>query len=226
MRTRWKATICGVLIGCCVMAASGQAGSGLVINEFMADNTKTLLDQFGKYSDWIELYNGSGSPVVLTNWYLSNDPLIPQQWPFCTNNAVTNIGAGKYLVVFASGKDLSAPSPQMHVNFKLGAGGEYLALVNGTNVVQAYAPTFPPQYPDVSYGIGTGGALMYFSPATPGATNTGGILGVTDDCTFSPPSCLYTSSVLVTATSTTAGAVIRLTSNSAPPTAVSTQYTG
>src|SRR5262249_23010656 len=39
--------------------------------------------------------------------------------------------------------------------FKLDAAGEYLALVqpDGTHVASEFTPLFPPQFPDVSYGL-------------------------------------------------------------------------
>ena len=45
----------------------------------------------------------------------------------------------------------------LHTNFKLSENGEYLALVrsDGTTVVSAYAPSFPPQVGHVS------GTLMW-----------------------------------------------------------------
>ncbi|KKL06942.1 hypothetical protein LCGC14_2590980, partial [marine sediment metagenome] len=43
----------------------------------------------------------------------------------------------------------------MHTNFKLAGAGEYLALVrpDGTTVEQEFAPEFPTQAGDISYGI-------------------------------------------------------------------------
>ncbi|MEI6809085.1 MAG: CotH kinase family protein, partial [bacterium] len=227
MRLKEQAAICVMSLGCCVWPAFGQGGSGLVINEFMADNKLALVDEDGEYKDWIELYNRSVSTIVLTNWYLTDDPLDLHKWAFCTNNAVTNIGAGKYLVVFASSKDRSAPRRQLHTNFKLGASGGYLGLVQGEFIVSEYAPSYPPQDTDVSYGLGPGDVLMYFSPATPGITNTGGSVGIADDPVFVPSSGLFvTSNFVVSVTSSTAGATINYTLDAEVPTALSTQYVG
>ena len=44
----------------------------IVINEFMADNTRTLQDKDGEYSDWIEIYNGGTSAADLAGWYLTD----------------------------------------------------------------------------------------------------------------------------------------------------------
>jgi len=59
-----------------------------------------------------------------------------------------------YLVVFASGKDRRVSGRPLHTSFKLNNTGDYLALVkpDGVTVQSAYAPAFPLQVPDVSYG--------------------------------------------------------------------------
>ncbi|MCP4456195.1 MAG: hypothetical protein GY809_32455 [Planctomycetes bacterium] len=58
------------------------AGTGLVINEFMASNTATLEDpdDAGQWPDWIELYNASDQPVTLNGLYLSDDVNKPTKW--------------------------------------------------------------------------------------------------------------------------------------------------
>jgi hypothetical protein len=67
----------------------------------------------------------------------------------------TNLAAGGYLVVFASGKDRSVAGGELHTNFQLDADGEFLALVrpDGVTVAHAYSPQFPPQRANASYGI-------------------------------------------------------------------------
>src|SRR5439155_21696785 len=48
------------------------------------------------------------------------------------------------------------PGAPLHTNFKLSASGEYLALVqpDGVTIATEFAPAFPPQAPDVSFGFG------------------------------------------------------------------------
>jgi len=75
-----------------------RSGSGdVVINEFMADNNSTLEDSYGRFSDWIELYNASTGAVSLAGWSLTVDAANLHQWVF---PAVT-LPAGGYRVVFA-----------------------------------------------------------------------------------------------------------------------------
>lgn len=123
------------------------------ISEFMASNDNTLLDQDGQSSDWIEIANPSLLPVSLNGYYLTDNPQELAKWQFPD----VQIPAGGYLVVFASQKDRAIAGSELHTNFSLDAGdGEYLALVapDGQTVVSQYAPAFPRQLTDVSYGIG------------------------------------------------------------------------
>lgn len=149
------------------------AQSNVVISEFMADNSSTLADEDGAYSDWIELFNSSTGTVDLSGWYLTDATTNLVEWSF----PAVFIAPKDFLIVFASSKDRRVPGSPLHTNFKLGAGGEYLALVksDGTTVVSEFSPLFPEQYKDISYGIGqeiitnslllTGAAAKYFIPA-------------------------------------------------------------
>jgi hypothetical protein len=57
-------------------------GRGLVINELMASNKKTLQDpnEPGQYPDWFELFNASDQTVSLNGLFLTNDMNNPTLW--------------------------------------------------------------------------------------------------------------------------------------------------
>jgi len=137
----------------------------LVISEFLAFNQLATIDDFGtpdpnlrtddqgRYSDWIEIHNPTATPVDLTGWYLTDDAEDLTKWAFPD----TEIGADQYLVVFASGDDRDDPLDELHTNFRIDGDGEYLALIgpDGSGGIQtsyAYAPEFPQQYTNISYG--------------------------------------------------------------------------
>jgi hypothetical protein len=152
-------------------------GPGPGLTEFLARNDDGLQDEDGDRPDWIEVYNVPGAGAVdLGGWALTDDDGDLAKWTF---EPGTTLPAGGFLVVFASDKDRRAPGGTLHTNFKLSGGGEYLALVNpaGT-VVTEYAPEYPPQSEDVSYGlpflpqpIDLG---RLFTAPTPGAPNAAG----------------------------------------------------
>ncbi|MFW6161242.1 MAG: CotH kinase family protein, partial [Planctomycetota bacterium] len=123
-----------------------------LISEFMADNDGTLADEDGEFTDWIEVHNPTAIPVSLADWLLTDDPAREDVWQF---PAVT-LGPGDYLVVFASGKDRAVAGAELHTDFRLNDGGEYLALVEPDgSVACAFAPEYARQTSDVSYGLAT-----------------------------------------------------------------------
>ncbi|MEM1448493.1 MAG: lamin tail domain-containing protein [Planctomycetota bacterium] len=143
-----------------------------LLTEFLANNDTGLMDEDGDRSDWIELHNPSGAPVDLTGWTLTDDAGNPAKWTF----PATTLTPGSYLVVFASDKDRAVSGSELHTNFRLSAGGEYLGLINPSGtVITAFAPTYPPQVADISYGFEADFfTRSYFDPPTPGAPNQPG----------------------------------------------------
>jgi len=127
------------------------AQESVQISEFMAVNERGLDDEDRDEEDWIEIHNAGAGPVSLEGWFLTDSPRDLTKWKF---PAVT-LEADAYLVVFASGKDRSNPAGPLHTNFKLGRTGEYLGLVHpdGVTVASEFAPGYPIQAPDVSYGV-------------------------------------------------------------------------
>src|SRR5512133_325621 len=136
-----------------VLSLSAQSSlvAQVVLSEFQAANNKTLRDEDGSFEDWIEVCNTGSSTVDLGGWYLTDDGGQLNKWQFPS----TNLAAGRFLVVFASNKDRRMPGSPLHTNFKLSTGGEFLALVkpDGITMATAYAPAFPPQAIDGSYGL-------------------------------------------------------------------------
>ncbi|MDP6527236.1 MAG: lamin tail domain-containing protein, partial [Kiritimatiellia bacterium] len=97
----------------------------LVINEFLAVNNSILADENGDFSDWIEIYNGSTNTVDLDGWFLTDNADNLDKWRIPN----VSLSTGEYLVVFASNKDRDNPASELHTDFRLSGGGEFLALV-------------------------------------------------------------------------------------------------
>ncbi len=123
----------------------------LQITEFLASNQGLISDEDGDSSDWIEIHNPGVDPINLLNWSLTDLSTNLTKWRFPS----TNLAANSYLLVFASGKDRRTPGSPLHTNFKLDSSGEFLALVapDGTNLVSAFSPTYPPQVANISFGM-------------------------------------------------------------------------
>ena len=123
----------------------------VMISEFLASNTSGILDFEGDDPDWVEFLNRGPSRVDLQGWYVTDSQIDLMKWQFPIS---TVLEPEDRLIVFASGKDLVAPNGELHTGFKLNTDGEFLALIDpaGT-IVHSYAPTFPPQASNISYGI-------------------------------------------------------------------------
>ncbi len=144
---------------------------GLVISEFMAANDIALFDSDGDSSDWVEVTNTTNAPLDLDGWSLSDNPQQLRKWVF----PPLELAARESLVVFASSKDRRAPGSELHTNFRLSGGGEFLALVepNGSTIATEFRPEYPQQFAHASYGfpmqvdaveaLGSG-QLSYFVP--------------------------------------------------------------
>jgi hypothetical protein len=139
----FKALLLAFLAG--LSAVQGQ----VIISEFMASNTRTLLDEDGESSDWIEVFNVGQTNVNLNGWGLSDVPTDPRRWRFPS----IDLPAGRSMIVFASGKNRRVAGSPLHTDFRLSGTGGYLGLAdaNGTNVFN-YAP-YPEQAPDISFGV-------------------------------------------------------------------------
>lgn len=141
------------------------------ISEFMAANVSTLADEDAQFNDWIEIRNQGDIAGSLAGYRLTDTASLPSLWTFPS----ISVPAGGHLVVFASGKNRTDPAANLHTNFSLNADGEYLALVapDGSKRTE-FAPRFPDQEEDVSYGAdpaAAGQPLRYFARPTPGAPN-------------------------------------------------------
>ncbi len=179
-----------------------------LITEFMADNKKTLNDEDGVSSDWIEVFNPDVEPVNLEGCFLTDATNALTKWRF----PAVVLAPNSYLVVFASEKNRTNPAAPLHTNFKLEKSGEYLALVDSaTNVLSEFAPIFPAQQQDVSYGRDrlTPGLTGYFATPTPGAANSTSGAGFAPEVVFSRASGSFTGPFWLALSAPDTNAVIR-----------------
>ena len=145
----------------------------VVISEFMAGGNETYADSEGEYYDWIEIHNLSDDDVNLAGWSLTDDESDLGKWVFPS----VTVEAGGYLVVFASGNDLTDPTADLHTNFKLTSDGEYLAICTSLGEVTAeFAPGYPALQDGMSYGFDATATAQHFAEPTPGEPNTTNVL--------------------------------------------------
>lgn len=220
-----------VLAGWCCLCAPGApalraAQPGVILSEFMASNRTTLRDDDGEFSDWIELHNRGAAAVSLNGWFLTDTAADLRRWRF---PAVT-LQPGEFFVVFASGKNRTNPTAVLHTNFRLERAGEYLALVrpDGVTAATEFAPAFPPQQDDVSYGFegATAEAAGHFFRPTPGGPNASTGRGFAPPVEFSASSHAFTAPFELALSAADPAAEIRYTLDGSPPGTNSPLYLG
>jgi hypothetical protein len=141
----------------------------LVINEFMAINDATVMDEFGEYNDWIELYNYGSNDIELTGMCLSDNSSSPVKWIF----PETTITAGTFMILWADGDEEQGA---YHLPFKLSGSGEEIGLYDRveSGTAEIHMIVFGQQTADISYGMfpdGYGNWTRMEEP-TPGTYNT------------------------------------------------------
>ncbi len=149
--------------------------NAVVINEFMADNAATITDPAGEYDDWIELYNPTTEPYLLTGKYLTDKKDNLTKYQFTQQNLFIN--PGEYLLVWC---DEQGSQQGIHTNFKLSKDGEFIALVDSDGISIIDSITFGTQITDISFGrLPDGTDNWVFMGPTPGAANS--VVSVEDE---------------------------------------------
>jgi len=142
--------------------------NGVIINEYMSDNSFTIYDADGDYSDWIELFNPTQTDADMTGYMLSDDTNSTGKWSF-PNGVV--IPAGGYLTVFCSGKNILDNQGCLHTNFSLSKDDPLIILSSyqGVAVSQVEMYDLPE---NVSCGLLPDSSdFKLFARATPGQPN-------------------------------------------------------
>ncbi len=131
----------------------------------MADNDNFNADEFGNYSNWLELYNGDTEAVFLADYYLTDKLDNPDKWQM----PEFYLEPGAFILFWAEDEESSGEN---HTNFKLSKGGEAIGIFNRIGA-PVDTLTFGEQDTDVSYGRLPDGRpeWIYFTAATPGESN-------------------------------------------------------
>jgi hypothetical protein len=204
----------------CTLRLPDSSGVVLSLNEVMALNTATVMDEDGDRPGWIELHNGGMSGVNVQGFGLSRDPDDPYQWKFPD----MVVPANGQLMVFASGKDRA--DGVLHTNFSVDHLGDRLFLTDRDgHLLDSVA--LPELAADVSYGRQPdgSGAWGLFLDATPGQPNATVTHQPAGPVTFSTGSGMYETD-LDLVLSGNPGTSIHYTLDGSLPTTSSPQYTG
>jgi len=144
----------GVLLLFMVLFSIGvnaQRAASMRINEVLVINEDNFLDDYGKRSGWIELFNSSAGTVNIAGCYLTDDENNPRKYPIPKGDVLTKVSPGQHVIFWADGEPHRGT---FHLNFTLNPNKEnYIALYDADGKTLIDKVTIPAgQRPDISYG--------------------------------------------------------------------------
>ncbi|MDE6371799.1 MAG: lamin tail domain-containing protein, partial [Duncaniella sp.] len=94
-----------VTVMCGVLAIQAQGRRGLRINEVMIQNDSTsVVDDFGQYTAWVELFNSTFGPLEISSVFLTNDPDDHKKYPVPLGDVNTEIPTRQHVLFWADGQ--------------------------------------------------------------------------------------------------------------------------
>ena len=99
----------------------------LVINELMSNNISAVMDNFGEFDDWIEIYNNSGQTLIMDQYYLSDKQNNPDRWKL----PYLEFYPGEYLIIWAD--DDEETQGDDHASFGLSKSGEFIGIFDNAS---------------------------------------------------------------------------------------------
>ena len=150
-----------------VFVEDDSPGLSVFFNEILATNDTTNTDESGEYDDWLELYNAGDEPADLGGLHLTDDLDNLTKWVIPEG---TEIEPHDFILFWC---DEDQDQGELHTNFKLSSGGEFLGLVGIDGATILDSITFGDQSADISYGrVFDGGTNWDFLSPTPGTANS------------------------------------------------------
>lgn len=128
-------------------------GQTVRFNELASRNESSVVDDYGEFEDWIEIYNESRKDINLGGWFISDDSANPSRWRIPESDPKTTlIPAGAYLLLWA---DRDTAQGSLHIDLKLSKTGEsiYLYKKDQSGFILEDSVTYPELSKDLSYGI-------------------------------------------------------------------------
>lgn len=128
-----------------------QRVTSMRINEVLVTNEDNFVDDYGKRSGWIELFNSSAATVNIGGCFLTNDPQNPKKYPIPKGDVLTKIPPGQHILFWADGM---ASKGTFHLNFELDPTKDnYIALYDADGRTLVDEKIIPAgQRPDISFG--------------------------------------------------------------------------
>lgn len=144
----------------------GVSNVKLVINEFMASNSNSIIDNYGETDDWLEIYNAGNETINLSGKYLTDDLTTKDKWSFPN----VTVEPGDYYIVWT---DDDTEQGDNHANFKLSKSGESIGIFDSfeTGFAAIDMLTYGEQTTDYSSGVSADGSILTQNFITPAGEN-------------------------------------------------------
>lgn len=156
------------LVGEYCVNLSNNSSLSLCINEVMTSNSHTYPDEYGDYSDWIELYNYGSSSIELGNICITDNLDKPGKWQFPD----LTIQPGEFKLFWADGNIAKGSN---HLPFKLNRDGEDVGIFTSKELGYRYIDGYRicKTSKDCSYGYypNSVGLPLELKSPTPGFSN-------------------------------------------------------
>ena len=115
----------------------------LLVNELMASNGGSVVDEHGLASDWLELLNTGDETLDLSGFSVSDDWTDPQQHLLPSG---LTLEPGEHLLLWADGSGQDG-----HLPFRLDADGESVGVFDAEQRVTDWVVLYPPLGVDAAY---------------------------------------------------------------------------
>ncbi len=101
------------------LVSSAQGRKGLRLNEVMVQNESNFVDDYGKHTAWVELFNSTFAPLEISSVYITNDSTNKKMYPVPLGDVNTEIPARQHILFWADGEPSKGT---FHMNFTLVPG--------------------------------------------------------------------------------------------------------
>lgn len=123
------------------LSASAQSRGALRINEVMVSNDSSIVDDYGRRSAWIELFNANFAPLEISSIFITNDSTQPRKYPVPIGDVNTEIPTRQHVVFYADGEPNKGT---FHMNFTLVPGQDnWIGIYDANGVTLIDSITIP-----------------------------------------------------------------------------------
>ncbi len=131
-----------IAVVACAMTTYAQGRKGLYINEVMVQNdSSSVIDEYGLYHAWVELFNSTHAPMEISSVFLTNDPNVPKKYPVPLGDVKTEMPPRQHVIFWA---DNEPNKGTFHLSFKLEEGKDnWIGIYDADGITLIDSVTVP-----------------------------------------------------------------------------------